>query len=166
MSDGLKNCTTCRFERLKEDSEPCSSCVGTDHQCGPSLWYPKEGIAAIDIDAWNAALEEAIRIVGGTFTNLHAKTQAIERLQKAKRSSAPAYDKDFGDNKLCSCGHTYYRHFDTYDKMAPIGCKYCGCRAFGEWHYVCPACEVNQTDPGTICEQCVTDMYDEDGERS
>jgi hypothetical protein len=41
-----------------------------------------------------------------------------------------AYDPIFGDDKECKCGHPYYRHFDTYDKMAPIGCKYCECREF------------------------------------
>lgn len=35
------------------------------------------------------------------------------------------YDSNFGDDKACECGHPYYRHFDTYDDMAPIGCKYC-----------------------------------------
>lgn len=35
------------------------------------------------------------------------------------------YDSNFGDNKECLCGHEYYRHFDTYDNMAAIGCKYC-----------------------------------------
>lgn len=35
------------------------------------------------------------------------------------------YDPQFGDNRLCVCSHPYYRHFDTYDNMAPIGCKYC-----------------------------------------
>ena len=42
------------------------------------------------------------------------------------------YDKNFGDNRICKCGHTYYRHFDSYDNMAPVGCKYCGCREFVE----------------------------------
>jgi len=42
------------------------------------------------------------------------------------------YDPNFGDNKICSCGHKYYRHFDTYDDMAPIGCKYCPCHIFKE----------------------------------
>ena len=41
------------------------------------------------------------------------------------------YDKEFGDDKICQCGHPYYRHFDTYDNMSPIGCKYCEC---GHWH--------------------------------
>jgi hypothetical protein len=38
---------------------------------------------------------------------------------------AEQYDENFGDNKLCLCGHPYYRHFDTYDHMSAIGCKYC-----------------------------------------
>jgi hypothetical protein len=40
------------------------------------------------------------------------------------------YNPDFGDNRLCECGHTYYRHFDSYEGMAPVGCKYCGCSEF------------------------------------
>ena len=42
------------------------------------------------------------------------------------------YNPDYGDNRICKCGHTYYRHFDSYDHMAPIGCKYCGCEEFQE----------------------------------
>jgi hypothetical protein len=34
------------------------------------------------------------------------------------------YNKNYGDDRLCKCGHTYYRHFDTYDNMEVIGCKY------------------------------------------
>lgn len=36
-----------------------------------------------------------------------------------------SYDPSFGDDKKCECGHPYYRHFDTYEDMAPVGCKYC-----------------------------------------
>ena len=43
-----------------------------------------------------------------------------------------AYDSAFGDNKLCKCGHTYYRHFDPYEKMMAVGCKYCS-----HWEDVC-----------------------------
>lgn len=42
------------------------------------------------------------------------------------------YDSEFGDNKECKCGHVYYRHFDTYDDMDPVGCKYCDCFTFKE----------------------------------
>lgn len=40
------------------------------------------------------------------------------------------YNPDYGDHKLCRCGHTYYRHFDSYEGMNPVGCKYCGCEEF------------------------------------
>jgi len=43
-----------------------------------------------------------------------------------RRTLLDGYNPDFGDDKLCVCGHTYYRHFDTYDDMEPVGCKYCG----------------------------------------
>ena len=40
------------------------------------------------------------------------------------------YDPNYGDANKCICGHSYYRHFDSYDNMRPIGCKYCGCSRF------------------------------------
>lgn len=39
------------------------------------------------------------------------------------------YDKTFRD-VICKCGHPYHRHFDSYEDMAPVGCKYCQCRIF------------------------------------
>lgn len=44
----------------------------------------------------------------------------------------PTYDSNFGDDRICECGHPYYRHFDSYDQNYPIGCKYCHCRDFVE----------------------------------
>jgi len=52
-----------------------------------------------------------------------------------------SYDPNFGDDKVCVCSvsdehhpndHRYYRHFDTYDDMRPVGCKYCPCAEFRE----------------------------------
>ena len=45
---------------------------------------------------------------------------------------ARMYDREYGDDRECECGHPYYRHFDTYDGMAPVGCKYCQCHTFTE----------------------------------
>lgn len=42
------------------------------------------------------------------------------------------YNPKYGDNRMCTCGHPYYRHFDTYEQMANVGCKYCGCFEFTE----------------------------------
>ena len=49
----------------------------------------------------------------------------LEYYVKIKR-----YNPDYGDDKLCKCGHFYYRHFDAYENMAPVGCKYCSCQEF------------------------------------
>ena len=41
---------------------------------------------------------------------------------------------DFGDDRLCKCGHTYERHFDPFecDDDQDVGCKYCECSDFVE----------------------------------
>jgi len=43
-----------------------------------------------------------------------------------------AYNPEYGDERICICGHEYYRHFDSYDGMRPVGCKYCRCYSFSE----------------------------------
>ena len=40
------------------------------------------------------------------------------------------YDDKFGNDRVCKCEHSYYRHFDSYDNMRAIGCKYCQCGTF------------------------------------
>ena len=42
------------------------------------------------------------------------------------------YNPNYGDDRVCECGHAYYRHFDTYYHMSNVGCKYCGCGEFKE----------------------------------
>lgn len=42
------------------------------------------------------------------------------------------YNPKYGDDRLCICGHSYYRHFDTYEGMKDCGCKYCRCTTFKE----------------------------------
>jgi len=42
------------------------------------------------------------------------------------------YNINYGDHRECQCGHIYYRHFDSYADMQPIGCKYCECYVFME----------------------------------
>lgn len=42
------------------------------------------------------------------------------------------YNPNYGDHRICKCNHQYYRHFDTYDHMLPVGCKYCVCDQFIE----------------------------------
>ena len=42
------------------------------------------------------------------------------------------YNPKFGDERVCQCGHVYYRHFDSYAGMDDVGCKYCECGTFVE----------------------------------
>lgn len=42
------------------------------------------------------------------------------------------YNPNYGDNRMCICGHQYHRHFDFYDGIERTGCKYCGCDNFVE----------------------------------
>ena len=44
----------------------------------------------------------------------------------------PKYDIEEGITKVCKCGHNYERHFDTYEHMEAVGCKYCHCDNFEE----------------------------------
>lgn len=43
------------------------------------------------------------------------------------------YNPNYGDDRICECGHKYYRHFDTYENMSNVGCKYCFCGCFTEF---------------------------------
>ena len=42
------------------------------------------------------------------------------------------YNPNYGDDRLCECGHSYYRHFDSWKDMLNVGCKYCPCLEFKE----------------------------------
>jgi len=71
-----------------------------------------------DLDSWlNASQLTVIKALRDTARVL-------------KDNGAPAYDPEYGDRKICECGHEYNRHFDSYEDMAPMGCKYCFCYGF------------------------------------
>ncbi len=41
------------------------------------------------------------------------------------------YNPNFGDDKICkNCGHTYIKHFDSWNNNYNCGCKYCNCKEF------------------------------------
>ena len=42
------------------------------------------------------------------------------------------YNPEYGDDRICVCGHPYHRHFDSYEDMRAVGCKYCQCFEFIE----------------------------------
>jgi hypothetical protein len=45
-----------------------------------------------------------------------------------EKQPSDKYDPEYGDNRLCECGHPYHRHFDSGEDVAAVGCKYCGCK--------------------------------------
>lgn len=40
------------------------------------------------------------------------------------------WNSEYDQDAICECGHPYYRHFDTYEDMSDVGCKYCECHTF------------------------------------
>lgn len=42
------------------------------------------------------------------------------------------YNPNYGDDRICKCGHSYDSHFDSWEDMAACYCKYCNCNRFVE----------------------------------
>lgn len=51
-------------------------------------------------------------------------------LYKALTSQEKSHNPKYNQDASCECGHSYYRHFDSYENNDPVGCKYCGCSHF------------------------------------
>lgn len=72
---------------------------------------------------------------GGYYCDTcHERLIACRCLQPNKAWGPNVYDPKFGNDRICECGHEYYRHFDPYEEMRAVGCKYCGweCLVFKE----------------------------------
>lgn len=66
--------------------------------------------------------EEAIQV--GDTSGPYIEYKKIETIR--------GYNPNYGDDRICICGHPYYRHFDPYEGMEACGCKYCSCDTFVE----------------------------------
>lgn len=57
-------------------------------------------------------------------------------IYKTIKVTKKLYNPNYGDNRVCECGHPYERHFDWWGEPigepAPVGCKYCECYTFKE----------------------------------
>ncbi|WP_368291307.1 hypothetical protein [Coprococcus sp. RTP21281st1_F1_RTP21281_210402] len=77
------------------------------------------------------------------------------------------YNPNYGDNRKCICGHSYYRHFDSYENMEACGCKYCGCSEFVEdtteiknknLPHHCKLCGAYiEEDNLSVCDKCASE---------
>lgn len=75
------------------------------------------------------------------------------------------YNPNYGDHRICICGHPYYRHFDSYDDMYDAGCKYCRCDTFVETIDNIKQCQICGEsyigDEFGPCESCKLNMNGE-----
>ena len=53
-------------------------------------------------------------------------------LEEIVTTTVYKYNPQYGNERICQCGHTYYRHFDSWADMDNVGCKYCWCHHFDE----------------------------------
>ncbi len=71
--------------------------------------------------------------VDSFWVSLYTRTMIQQPyIEVAVISIERKYNPEYGDDRMCQCGHLYYRHFDTYEEMSDVGCKYCGCYTFEE----------------------------------
>lgn len=63
---------------------------------------------------------------------LESDTGPYKKYGVVLRFSTNLYNPKFDSENApaCACGHSYERHFDSYEDMAAVGCKYCNC-----YHY-------------------------------
>jgi len=100
--------------------------------CGNCFYRDQEGICC------GKCSESYSTHVAGGYTGCRWFTEKTELKKEApylfteivvkKRT----YNPNYGDFRECQCGHPYHRHFDSYQNMQPIGCKYCPCYVFME----------------------------------
>lgn len=69
---------------------------------------------------------------GNNALHLMESDETKPYLQGIEVRVVSKYNPAYGNDKECECGHSYYRHFDSYEDMDPCGCKYCGCYDFKE----------------------------------
>lgn len=79
-------------------------------------------------------MKELVLIYEQEQEKLNGKVDSEEKpyIRDYKINTELYYNPKYGDDRVCECGHVYYRHFDSYDDMAAIGCKYCQCWKFVE----------------------------------
>jgi len=81
----------------------------------------------------NAKLRELVSPSNYSETKVENTTpNELPYLETIVTTTERKYNENFGDDRVCVCGHTYDRHFDSYEQMEAVGCKYCDCFTFIE----------------------------------
>jgi hypothetical protein len=71
---------------------------------------------------------DGVEMVNGNLPSINEEAYTVTTEVVKHYHYNPAY----GNDRECKCGHPYYRHFDTYENMSTVGCKYCECFHFEE----------------------------------
>lgn len=69
--------------------------------------------------------QERIHAIAMAKTERQPEPPYLERIFTRK-----VWNPNYKQDARCICGHTYDRHFDSYDNMENVGCKYCDCLEF------------------------------------
>ena len=108
--------TIANLEDLKKKASPEDS-----HAILSQIWL----LQAIPVEAYREMdiMQEGCK---WTFNQVENAPYHKEVIVYTKHKWNPKYD----ENAECECGDPYYRHFDTYEKMEAVGCKWCECMEF------------------------------------
>lgn len=60
----------------------------------------------------------------------HEDPEIIKILNGLTDEIERSWNPNRDQQEKCTCSHSYERHFDSYEDMYPIGCKYCECDTF------------------------------------
>lgn len=59
-------------------------------------------------------------------------SQIIDIVYEINNAVGRLWNPEYNQSERCTCGHPYERHFDGYDDMRAVGCKYCECFTFSK----------------------------------
>lgn len=91
----------------------------------------KELIKEIDDYFDNKTKEQVLKdLESAGCLHLIEKTESSPYLEGFEIRKISLYNPDYSGNRECECGHDYERHFDSYENMSAVGCKYCRCHDF------------------------------------
>ena len=95
------------------------------------MWEEKVAKKEMDDYFGNATKEKLVQDLADADC-LHLTEEAKDQpyVEGFELRKIRKYNPAYGDDKECICGHPYYRHFDSYEDMRAVGCKYCGCYDF------------------------------------
>lgn len=129
---------------LVRDTELLYLCKLAEEKVDKNAYVNALHDVAVDTDAqpqadfqwccatWQQRVTALTRMQNYQHVATGTATVELPYLITTRTTEERCYNPKFGDDRVCKCGHPYYRHFDSYAEMEPCGCKYCSCCTFDE----------------------------------